>query len=47
MPIISGSKDLSFTIAEDGPSVTISYVWPQAMFNCSMIYNLFENEICK
>lgn len=34
VPIISGSKD--------GLSVTISYVWPQAMFNA---LQLFESEI--
>lgn len=42
VPIISGSRDLSFTIAEDGLSVTITYIWPRALFNAQQ---LFESEI--
>lgn len=41
-PIVSGSREIEFLIAEDGMSVIISYVWPKIMYNAN---DLFEDEI--
>lgn len=39
VPIISGSRDISFTIAENGMSVTINYLWPISIFNAVELFN--------
>lgn len=42
IPIISGSKEINFEIADDGKRVFINYTWPSAMFNPE---ELFAHEI--
>lgn len=42
LPIISGSTDISFEIADDGNRIFINYTWPMVMFNPE---ELFANEI--
>lgn len=39
VPIISGARDINFSIAEDGLSITINYQWPSAIYNAKYLFN--------
>lgn len=36
--IISGSRNINFTISEDGMQVTIKYTWPTAIYNAVQLF---------
>lgn len=42
LPIISGSRNVEFTLSEDGLKVNVNYTWPSDIYHPE---ELFENEL--
>lgn len=38
MPTFSGSREVKFTLSDDGQSVTITYLWPIALYTPEIIF---------
>lgn len=42
IPVMSGSRDVSFSLSEDGLKLEVNYLWPKAIYDPKL---LFENAV--